>query len=275
MEKEEAPPAALEALQQLDAELDETDSREERVFRYWINSLGVDANCESLFDDVGEDGYLLLSILEKLQGVVDWKRVAKPPVKLPFKKMENLNYALDVARQPPIKAVLVGIQGKDVFDGNKKLTLALIWQLMRYDFLRTVRGISTKGGGAPSDSEVLKWANAAVQARGTQGRTASSFRDSSLADGVFLLDLLATVGGSAVNWELVKRGGDQEAKEMNAKYIISVARKLGLGIFLLWEDITEVNPKMIMQLTASIMAYSQSKAADAGAGVDDLVKDKA
>lgn len=275
MEKEVAPPAALEALQQLDAELDETDSREERVFRYWINSLGVDANCESLFDDVGEDGFLLLSILEKLQGQVEWKRVAKPPVKLPFKKMENLNYALDVARQPPIKAVLVGIQGKDVFDGNKKLTLALIWQLMRYDFLRTVKGISgSKGGGPPSDSDVLKWANATVQAKGTQGRTASGFRDSTLADGIFLLDLLASVDKNAVNWDLVKRTSDKEAKEMNAKYIISVARKLGLGIFLLWEDIAEVNPKMVMQLTASIMAFWLTRQGEQGAGVDELVKDK-
>lgn len=210
LEKEEAPPAALEALQALEEELNETDSREERVFRYWINSLGVDSACESLFDDVGEDGFLLLSILEKLQGEVEWRRVAKPPVKLPFKKVENLNYALDVARQPPIKAVLVGIQGKDVFDGNKKLTLALIWQLMRYDFMRTVRGISTtKGGGPPSDSEVMKWANATVQAQGTQGRTAGGFRDPSLADGIFLLDLLAAVDKNAVNWDLAKRGNDQ------------------------------------------------------------------
>lgn len=61
---------------------------------------------------------------------------------------------------------------------------------------------------------------------------------------------------------------------MNAKYIISVARKLGLGIFLLWEDIAEVNPKMIMQLTASIMAFWGRRQSPAGAGVDDLVKEK-
>ena len=47
---------------------------------------------------------------QSLQGAVDWKRVAKPPIKLPFKKIENLNYALEVAKGPPFKSVLVGIR---------------------------------------------------------------------------------------------------------------------------------------------------------------------
>ncbi|KDO58578.1 hypothetical protein CISIN_1g045775mg [Citrus sinensis] len=42
---------------------------------------------------------------------------------------------------------------------------------------------------------------------------------------------------------------------MNATYIISIARKLGCSIFLLPEDITEVNQKMILTLTASIMHW--------------------
>nr|GMD61167.1 fimbrin-2 [Ipomoea batatas] len=42
---------------------------------------------------------------------------------------------------------------------------------------------------------------------------------------------------------------------MNATYIISIARKLGCSIFLLPEDIIEVNQKMILTLTASIMYW--------------------
>ncbi|GAB4827168.1 Fimbrin-2 [Ancistrocladus abbreviatus] len=45
----------------------------------------------------------------------------------------------------------------------------------------------------------------------------------------------------------------EEEKKMNAFCIISIARKLGCSIFLLPEDITEVNQKMILTLTASIM----------------------
>ncbi|XP_059664382.1 fimbrin-3-like [Cornus florida] len=54
-----------------------------------------------------------------------------------------------------------------------------------------------------------------------------------------------------------------EDKILNATYIISVARKLGCSIFLLPEDIIEVNQKMILTLTASIMYWSlQQKAED-------------
>ena len=38
---------------------DSGDSREERAFRMWINSLGIDTYVNSLFDDV-RDGVLLL-----------------------------------------------------------------------------------------------------------------------------------------------------------------------------------------------------------------------
>jgi hypothetical protein len=43
-----------------------------------------------------------------------------------------------------------------------------------------------------------------------------------------------------------------EALENNAKYAISIARKLGATIFLVWEDITEVKPKMCLTFTAGL-----------------------
>lgn len=44
-----------------------------------------------------------------------------------------------------------------------------------------------------------------------------------------------------------------EALQNNAKYVISVARKLGAQIFMTWEDIKEVKPKMITIFIATIM----------------------
>lgn len=40
----------------------------------------------------------------------------------------------------------------------------------------------------------------------------------------------------------------------NAKYAISMARKIGARIYALAEDITEVKPKMIMTVFACLMA---------------------
>ncbi|KAJ0610237.1 putative calponin domain, CH domain superfamily, fimbrin/Plastin [Helianthus annuus] len=77
-------------------------------------------------------------------------------------------------------------------------------------------------------------------------------------DGVFFLELLRAVKKRVVNWGLVTKGESEEYKKLNATYIISVARKLRCFIFLLPEDILEVNPKMILILTASIM-YCHSK----------------
>ncbi len=44
----------------------------------------------------------------------------------------------------------------------------------------------------------------------------------------------------------------EEDLQLNAKYVISVARKLGATVFSLWEDIREVKPKMIMTFVAAI-----------------------
>jgi hypothetical protein len=39
---------------------------------------------------------------------------------------------------------------------------------------------------------------------------------------------------------------------LNAKYAISIARKLGAVIFLVWEDIPHLNPKMLLVFVASL-----------------------
>jgi plastin-1 len=100
---------------------DETDSREERAFRMWINSLGIETYVNQVFDDL-RDGYVLLEILNKVEpGVVNFKRVSKPPIKMPFKKVENCNYAVEIGKGWGFS--LVNVSGNDFVQGNKKLIL--------------------------------------------------------------------------------------------------------------------------------------------------------
>lgn len=47
-------------------------------------------------------------------------------------------------------------------------------------------------------------------------------------------------------------GETDEEKENNAKYVLSLARKLGAVIFCVWEDIPQVNYKMILVLVCSL-----------------------
>lgn len=70
------------------------------------------------------------------------------------------------------------------------------------------------------------------------------------------MDLLSAVEPRCINLVMVTPGGSVPEREMNAKYVISIARKLGCSIFLLWEDIVEVNAKMILVFVASLMLHT-------------------
>ena len=50
---------------------------------------------------------------------------------------------------------------------------------------------------------------------------------------------------------------NDEQKTMNAKYAISIARKLGAVIFLVWEDVLELNQKMMLIFIASLYELHQ------------------
>ncbi|WJX91822.1 Fimbrin-2 [Trifolium repens] len=232
---------------------DTEDSREERAFRLWINSLGNSTYINNVFEDL-RNGWILLETLDKVSaGIVNWKIANKPPIKMPFKKVENCNQVVKIGKQ--LKFSLVNVAGNDIVQGNKKLILAYLWQLMRYNILQLLKNLRFHARGKEiTDADILEWANSKVSSTGSQN-SMNSFKDKSLSDGIFFLELLSSVQPRAVNWGLVTKGVTDEEKKMNASYIISIARKLGCSIFLLPEDITEVNQKMILTLTASIMSW--------------------
>ncbi|KAM7496286.1 hypothetical protein LguiA_020700 [Lonicera macranthoides] len=228
-------------------------SREERAFRFWINSFGNSSYIDNVFEDV-RNGWLLLETLEKVSpGIVNWKAATKPPIKMPFRKVENCNQVVKIGKQ--LRFSLVNIAGNDIVQGNKKLILAYLWQLMRFNMLQLVKNLRFHSHGKEiTDADILEWANTKVRTSGCQS-CMNSFKDKSLSDGIFFLELLSAVQPRVVNWSLVMKGENEDEKKMNATYIISIARKLGCSIFLLPEDITEVNQKMILTLTASIMYW--------------------
>lgn len=230
------------------------DSREERAFRMWINSLGIEGlYVNNLFEDC-KDGLLLLKVLDYIErGVVSWGNVEKNPNNK-FKKVGNCNYVVVLGKQ--LKFSLVGIGGADIVDGNRKLVLALVWQMMRYHTIKFLAQL--KFGGKPvDDAAIISWANKTVAAAGKASQIVS-FKDKALSTSHFFFDLLFGVESRIINWDLVLGGANDEEKLQNARYAISVARKLGCTIFLLPEDIVEVNPKMIMTFVASILAVSKN-----------------
>ena len=123
-------------------------SREERAFRQWINSLGIeDVFINNLYEDL-RDGLVLLKVIHKINPtLVSWDKVAKKPRNI-FEKGHNCELALSACQK--MKEVrLIGIGNSDIRDGNKKLILAVVWQLCRVHFLQII--------GSKTEADLLKW----------------------------------------------------------------------------------------------------------------------
>ncbi|KAE8075580.1 hypothetical protein FH972_014279 [Carpinus fangiana] len=100
---------------------DAQTSREERCFRLWINSLGVATYVNNVFEDV-RNGWVILEVLDKVSPEsVNWKQASKPPIKMPFRKVENCNQVIKIGKQ--LNFSLVNVAGNDIVQGNKKLIL--------------------------------------------------------------------------------------------------------------------------------------------------------
>ncbi|KAF1357133.1 Ca2+-binding actin-bundling protein [Delphinella strobiligena] len=238
------------------ADIDDFDAegeREARVFTLWLNSLDVQPTVVSFFDDL-RDGTILLQAYDKvIPGSVNWRHVNKRPANgnelMRFKAVENTNYAVELGKQNRFS--LVGIQGADVTDGQRTLTLGLVWQLMRRDIVNTLGNLAQRMGKREiTDADMVAWSNDMVK-KGGRSSSIRSFKDSSLGNGVFFLDVLNGMKSSYVDYDLL---GEDYA---NAKLAISIARKMGATIWLVPEDIVSVRSRLIVTFIGSLMATAE------------------
>jgi len=226
---------------------DAQGSREERAFCNWMTSLGVPVR--SIVEDL-RTAIKILQVMEKISpGIVDWKKV-NPNAKNTYAKTENANYCVTLAKQ--LKLSVVGIGGKDLIDGNKTSILSIVWQMMKLHVFSILKKIQLFKGKELSAEDMVSWANSKVKSSGKDSKI-KDLKDSSLTSSLFLIDLLNAVRPSTVDYSFVTTGVSGEDKELNAKYTISVARKIGCCIFLLWEDIVEVQPRMILTFIGTII----------------------
>lgn len=235
-------------------EFDAEGEREARVFTLWLNLLDVDPPVVLLFEDL-KDGTVLLQAFEKVMpGLVSVKHVNKRPAlgneMMRFKALENTNYAVQIGKANLF--LLVGIEGSDILDGQKTLTLGLVWQLMRRNIVLTLHKLS-KNGRELLDADILQWATAKAAAGG-KPQTIRSFLDPLLATGVFLLDVLNGLKPGYVDYDLVTAGATEQDRYANARLAISIARKLGALIWLIPEDINEVRSRLILTFVGSLMS---------------------
>lgn len=228
-------------------DFDAEGEREARVFTLWLNSLDVQPAVNSLFDDL-RDGNVLLQAYDKvIPGSVNWRHVNKPPASggelMRFKAVENTNYSIELGKHNGFS--LVGVQGADITDGQRTLTLGLVWQLMRRDITRTLSALAQRLGKREiTDAEMIRWAND-MSKSGGQSSAIRSFKDQSIGTGQFLLDVLNGMKSSYVDYDLVTPGRTDEDAYANAKLSISIARKMGATIWLVPEDICQVRSRLV------------------------------
>eukprot|EP00731_Ephydatia_muelleri_P017641 Em0010g739a len=131
---------------------------QERTFTNWCNDrlrghLKVPKNqITSLATDL-KDGLLLIELLEKLAAPKTVGKYNKTP-KIKAQCVENIATALRFVSEQGIK--LVNIGPEDIYEGNLKLILGLIWSLiLKYQIKSSGRGLSTK-------KAMLQWINVLI-----------------------------------------------------------------------------------------------------------------
>ncbi|XP_041846134.1 plastin-2-like isoform X2 [Melanotaenia boesemani] len=239
----------------------ESETREERTFRNWMNSLGVSPHVHHIYGDL-LDALVILQLYEKIKVPVDWNnRVNLPPFKGVggghLKKIENCNYAVELGKKKAGFS-LVGIAGQDLYEGNETLTLALVWQLMRRYTLNVLEDLGH--GEVAGDDLIISWVNKTLTGAGKHS-TIKSFKDKSIGTSLPVLDLIDSIQPQSVNYDLVRRDAlSDEDKLNNAKYAVSMARKIGAKVYALPEDLVEINPKMVMTIFACLMGRGMKRA---------------
>ncbi|KAM7397768.1 hypothetical protein PAMA_005883 [Pampus argenteus] len=236
----------------------EGETREERTFRNWMNSLGVNPHVNHLYGDL-QDAMVILQLYERIKVAVDWNnKVNKPPypkLGTNMKKLENCNYAVELGKTA--KFSLVGIGGQDLNDGNATLTLALVWQLMRRYTLNVLEELGE--GEKVNDDIIVKWVNKTLAEAGKSTKI-SSFKDKEISSSLAVLELIDAIQPGSINYDLIKTGSlSEDDKLENAKYAVSMARKIGARVYALPEDLVEVKPKMVMTVFACLMGRGMKR----------------
>ncbi|XP_008278336.1 plastin-1 [Stegastes partitus] len=238
------------------------ETKEEKTFRNWMNSLGVSPHVNYLYRDLC-DALVILQLYEKVNVDVNWKRVNRPPYPVlgkNMKKLENCNYAVELGREVA-QFSLVGIGGQNINEGSPLHTLSLVWQLMRRYTVMVLSDLGT--GERVGDQIILDWVNTMLSQKQKKTQI-NSFKDQLISTSLPVFDLIDVIAPGSVKWDMVKKGDrkgmSDDDKHNNAKYAISLARKIGARVYALPDDLVEVNPKMVLTLFACLMGHGMKKA---------------
>ena len=207
-------------------------SREERAFRLWVNSLGIDGvYIDDLYDGLS-DGWTLCKVVDKVDSsVITWKNVDAKPKNYLFGNPINIKEAITGCKGMGLK--MIGIGASEINKKDRKEILATAWSICKTHYLKVI--------GGKTEKDLVAWANERVGAKATPINSLSD--KANLASGVFMIKLIGSIESRGIDDELVTAGASEDDQKMNAKYAISLARSIGAIIFCVWEDMVSANSK--------------------------------
>merc|ERR1712110_1053156 len=112
----------------------------------------------------------------------------------------------------------------------------------------TVKVMTEIGGGKPiRDQQIIDWVNSKLST------PISSFKDKRISTSMQIYEVLNSLQPNTIDYSIVDSNPKDDAdKYSNARYAVSMARKMGAVVYTLPEDIVESNQKMTMCVFACL-----------------------
>ncbi|XP_052530119.1 dystrophin isoform X14 [Tympanuchus pallidicinctus] len=225
---------------------DEREDVQKKTFTKWINAQF--AKCgrrciEDLFNDF-RDGRKLLELLECLTG----QKIAKEKGSTKVHALNNVNKALQILQRNNVD--LVNIGSSDIVDGNHKLTLGLIWNIILHWQVKDVmKNIMAGLQQTNSEKILLSWVRQST--RNYPQVNVINFT-SSWSDGLAFNALLHSHRPDLFDWNAV---ASQQSPVKRLDHAFNIARQhLGIEKLLDPEDVATACPdkKSILMYVTSL-----------------------
>ncbi|XP_065597609.1 dystrophin isoform X10 [Cyrtonyx montezumae] len=224
----------------------EREDVQKKTFTKWINAQF--AKCgrrciEDLFNDF-RDGRKLLELLECLMG----QKIAKEKGSTRVHALNNVNKALQILQRNNVD--LVNIGSSDIVDGNHKLTLGLIWNIILHWQVKDVmKNIMAGLQQTNSEKILLSWVRQST--RNYPQVNVINFT-SSWSDGLAFNALLHSHRPDLFDWNAV---ASQQSPVQRLDHAFNIARQhLGIEKLLDPEDVATACPdkKSILMYVTSL-----------------------
>ncbi|XP_071424824.1 dystrophin isoform X4 [Pithys albifrons albifrons] len=232
---------------------DEREDVQKKTFTKWINAQFAKFGrryIEDLFNDF-RDGRRLLELLECLTG----QKLAKEKGATRVHALNNVNKALQVLQRNNVD--LVNIGSSDIVDGNHKLTLGLIWNIILHwqvkDVMKTIMA-----GLQQTNSEMILLSWVRQSTRNYPQVNVTNFT-SSWSDGLAFNALLHSHRPDLFDWNTV---ASQQSPVQRLDHAFNIARQhLGIEKLLDPEDVATACPdkKSILMYVTSLFQVLPQK----------------